>query len=134
MKKPIKTIIERAYENKPSIHFERVSMRDRDLTRTNTAQEENGAVRRANELALPVQNVQTCEISIHYHSATSLSCMKIVKACPCRDGGHKTMCKKIQALDPKMAGSASEPAGSAASGAGESKTDGGDGARPQGGQ
>ena len=45
-----------------------------------------------------------------------------------KDGGHKTMCKKIQALHLKMAGGASGSSGSAAAGgAGESKTNGGDG-------
>ena len=44
-----------------------------------------------------------------------------------KNGGHKTMCKKIQALHLKMAGGASGSSGSAARGAGESKTNGGDG-------
>ena len=38
-----------------------------------------------------------------------------------KDGGHKTMCKKIQALHLKMAGGASGSLGSAAGGAGGSK-------------
>ena len=41
-----------------------------------------------------------------------------------KDGGHKTMCKKIQALHLKMAGGASGSPESAGGGAGESKTNG----------
>ena len=45
-----------------------------------------------------------------------------------KNGGHKTMCKKIQALKLKMTGDSNGgSSGSAAGGAGESKTNGGDG-------
>ena len=44
-----------------------------------------------------------------------------------KDGGHKTMCKKIQALNLKMTGGASVSSESAGGGAGESKTNAGDG-------
>ena len=45
-----------------------------------------------------------------------------------KDGGHKTMCKQIQALKLKMAGGASGSPESAGGGAGESKTNAGGGA------
>ena len=45
-----------------------------------------------------------------------------------KNSGHKTMCKKIQALKLKMTGDSNGgSSGSAAGGAGESKTNGGDG-------
>jgi hypothetical protein len=44
-----------------------------------------------------------------------------------KDGGHKTMCKQIQALHLKMAGGASGSPESAGGGAGESKTNAGGG-------
>jgi ubiquitin carboxyl-terminal hydrolase 36/42 len=44
-----------------------------------------------------------------------------------KDGDHKTMCKKIQALKLKMTGDGNGSVGNAAGGARESKTNGGDG-------
>jgi hypothetical protein len=44
-----------------------------------------------------------------------------------KHGGHKTMCKQIQALHLKMAGGASGSPESAGGGAGESKTNAGGG-------
>ena len=44
-----------------------------------------------------------------------------------KDGGHKTVCKKIRALHLKMAGGTSRSSESASGGAGESKTNAGGG-------
>ena len=67
--------------------------------------------------------------------------MKICSGCKCaiycskvcqrahwkKDGGHKTVCKKIRALHLKMAGGTSRSSESASGGAGESKTNAGGG-------
>jgi TPR repeat protein len=90
---------------------------------------------------LAVQDMEsTCFLCGKRHASGELN-MKKCMVCKCaiycsrkcrvshwkKDGGHKTMCKKIRALNLKMAGSASGSSESAGGGAGESKTNVGDG-------